>query len=521
MLQRLPIGKRLAVAFGSLVLMSAGLMAVAAFGLHVAQVSLDGITGQLIPANAITARAKSALLQSRAAHETMLASIGDAAAVAAAQAEWRQAQQVLDQAMKDYTPFATDDKLKASLKTFADGIGTYRQGVEPVAADLQAGRLADIAQARQRMQAADAGYAPAYELLASIEEKMVEAGAAVFTKVQSAMHTIVAVLGGLCVAAVVAATVLALRITRSVVEPVQQATAFAEQMASGDLSRAPRVQGHDEIARMLAALARMQQALSAVVGQVRGSAENIAVASREVATGNGDLSGRTEQMASNLQQTAASMEQITGTVTQTADAARTAGQLASTASSVAQRGGQVVDQVVATMQEISSASARIADIIGTIDGIAFQTNILALNAAVEAARAGEQGRGFAVVAGEVRQLAQRSAEAAREIKSLIGSSVDKVESGSRLVQDAGTTMGEIVASVKRVTDIVGEIGAATGEQSSGIGQINVAITQLDQVTQQNAALVEESAAAAESLKDQAARLAEVVARFRVAESAAV
>jgi methyl-accepting chemotaxis protein len=250
---------------------------------------------------------------------------------------------------------------------------------------------------------------------------------------------------------------------------------------------------------------------------VRQSAESIQVASAEVASGNTDLSQRTEQAASNLQQTAGSVEQLTSSVRQSADAAAQANQLASSASAVAQRGGQVVSQVVSTMDEINTSSKRIADIIGTIDGIAFQTNILALNAAVEAARAGEQGRGFAVVASEVRSLAQRSAEAAREIKTLIGTSVDKVETGARLVQDAGSTMNEIVASVQRVTDVIGEITAAATEQSGGIAQVNSAIGSLDQMTQQNAALVEESAAAAESLRDQAQRLNGVVATFNLGQ----
>ncbi|WP_235582356.1 methyl-accepting chemotaxis protein, partial [Rhizobacter sp. Root16D2] len=230
--------------------------------------------------------------------------------------------------------------------------------------------------------------------------------------------------------------------------------------------------------------------------------------------GNQDLSARTEQTASNLQQAASSMEQLTGTVKQSADSARQANQLASSAAEVAARGGSVVAQVVTTMDEINASSKKINDIIGVIDGIAFQTNILALNAAVEAARAGEQGRGFAVVASEVRSLAQRSAQAAKEIKGLIGASVDRVEAGSRLVADAGTTMNEIVGSVQRVSDIIGEITAASSEQSDGIGQINTTVTQLDQMTQQNSALVEESAAAAESLRDQAQRLSQAVGAFR-------
>jgi methyl-accepting chemotaxis protein len=264
--------------------------------------------------------------------------------------------------------------------------------------------------------------------------------------------------------------------------------------------------------RMLDALQRIESSIATV----RASTDSIATASHEIAQGSGDLSQRTEVTASNLQQTASSMEQLTGTVRQSSDAAAQANQLASSASSVARRGGEVVAQVVSTMDEINTSSKKIADIIGVIDGIAFQTNILALNAAVEAARAGEQGRGFAVVAGEVRSLAQRSAEAAKEIKSLIGTSVDKVEAGSRLVSDAGATMNEIVSSVQRVTDIIGEIAAAAAEQGQGIGQVNTAVVQLDSMTQQNAALVEQSAAAAESLKEQAERLQQVVSTFSVA-----
>jgi methyl-accepting chemotaxis protein len=306
---------------------------------------------------------------------------------------------------------------------------------------------------------------------------------------------------------------------RSVCKPLDEAIVVASRIATGDLSVSWNVEGQDEPAKLMRALKDMQDSLRRLVGQVRESAESIQTASTEVASGNQDLSQRTEEAASSLQQTASSMAQLTGTVRQSAEAAAQANQLASSASQVASRGGEVVSQVVSTMDEINTSSKKIADIIGVIDGIAFQTNILALNAAVEAARAGEQGRGFAVVAGEVRSLAQRSAEAAKEIKALIGTSVDKVETGSKLVEDAGSTMNEIVASVQRVTDIIGEITAAAGEQSSGIGQVNTAVTQLDQMTQQNAALVEQSAAAAESLKDQAHKLAGLVATFRLGDGA--
>jgi methyl-accepting chemotaxis protein len=326
-----------------------------------------------------------------------------------------------------------------------------------------------------------------------------------------------------CAAALLAATVLALVITRGITralgaEPAELGEA-AQRVARGDLGP---VRGAERApaGSVMGSLSSMQQDLARVVAQVRTASDSIATGSAQIATGNADLSQRTEEQASNLQQTAASMEQMNSTVKNNADTARQANQLAGSASTAAQQGGAVVGQVVATMDDITASSKKIADIIGVIDGIAFQTNILALNAAVEAARAGEQGRGFAVVAGEVRNLAQRSAEAAKEIKTLIGTSVEKVEAGSKLVGAAGTTMEDVVAQVKRVADLIGEISAATIEQTAGIGQVSDAVTQLDQVTQQNAALVEESAAAADSLKQQAARLAEVVQVFKLGEEAA-
>jgi methyl-accepting chemotaxis protein len=315
--------------------------------------------------------------------------------------------------------------------------------------------------------------------------------------------------------ALAAGSLIAWRITRGVTRPLGRAVAVAERIAEGDLTSEVRAERDDETGRLLQAIASMQDRLSALVGHIRLAADAIETASSEVASGNQDLSHRTEQAASNLQQTASSMEQLTGTVKQSAEAARQANQLASSAAEVAARGGSVVSDVVTTMDQITRSSKKIADIIGVIDGIAFQTNILALNAAVEAARAGEQGRGFAVVAGEVRSLAGRSAEAAKEIKSLIGASVERVETGSRLVAAAGATMKEIVGSVQRVSDIIAAITASSAEQSEGIGQVNTAVTQLDQMTQQNAALVEEGAAAAESLKEQAQRLAQMVGTFRV------
>jgi methyl-accepting chemotaxis protein len=324
----------------------------------------------------------------------------------------------------------------------------------------------------------------------------------------------VALIIGLSVAALVVGALVAWRIQLSITRPLAEAMSVAQSIAEGDLSREISIQSNDEVGRLMQALATVNTDLSRIMLGVRTAADTMQTATLEIAGGNANLSQRTEQQAASLEETAASMEELIATVHNTADTAQSAAELARHASAAADRGGQVVGRVVHTMEAISQSSRKITDIIGVIDGIAFQTNILALNAAVEAARAGEQGRGFAVVAGEVRSLAQRSAEAAREIKTLIGASMENVENGSTLVADAGTTMTDIVGQVQKVSRLIEEISQATVEQTSGIAQINQAVTQLDQMTQQNAALVEESAAASDSLSQQAGRLVETVGIFR-------
>ena len=348
--------------------------------------------------------------------------------------------------------------------------------------------------------------------LVSIEQRLNEA-AAVETE-QS--YTNAKNLALVCAAlAILLGVAIAFLITRSITRPLSEALGLAQRVAVGDLTSTVEVKTKDETGKLLQALKDMNESLSGIVGDVRDTTDSIATASKQIAVGNSDLSQRTEEQASSLEETASSMEELTSTVRQNAENAKQANQLAASASDIAVKGGQVVGQVVETMTSISDSSKKIVDIISVIEGIAFQTNILALNAAVEAARAGEQGRGFAVVAGEVRNLAQRSAAAAKEIKTLIGDSVDKVGTGAKLVDQAGATMSEIVSAVKRVTDIMSEISAASTEQSAGIEQVNQAITQMDEVTQQNAALVEEAAAAAESMQEQANSLMEAVSVFKL------
>ena len=352
--------------------------------------------------------------------------------------------------------------------------------------------------------------------LARLQRQLVEkSGAQAQAEARSARLMLLS-LGG---AGLLLGLVLAGWITRSITAPLQQALRVAQSVAAGDLRSRVQVTSRDEAGQLLQALGDMNASLTRIVQEVRRGSDTIATATSQIAAGNLDLSSRTEEQAAALEQTTASMQELSGTVQQNFASGKQANELAESASQVAVRGGDVVGQVVHTMEAINTSSRKIADIIGVIDSIAFQTNILALNAAVEAARAGEQGRGFAVVAGEVRSLAQRSAQAASEIKGLIQSSVQAVDGGVRHVEDAGAAMQEIVGSVQRVTDIIGEINSAASEQASGIGAVNASVAEIDRMTQQNAALVEESAAAADSLREQAARLSQVVQQFRLADGA--
>jgi methyl-accepting chemotaxis protein len=391
----------------------------------------------------------------------------------------------------------------------------YTNVIVPVAKNLADGNFDNAGGANRVLRRAHEAFAQVQKDIAELHTVInANASQARAKATQAKIFTM-----GLFAAAVAIAVAIVVPTTllnaRSIITPMQHAREVARGIASGDLTEPIRTEGRDEASELLLSLQSMQDSLRSMVGEVRSSTTNIGTASSEIASGSQDLSNRTEQTASNLQHAASSMEQLTGTVRQSASSANQANLLATQAAEVAVRGGSVVSEVVRTMEDINSSSKKIADIIGVIDGIAFQTNILALNAAVEAARAGEQGRGFAVVASEVRSLAGRSAEAAKEIKALIVASVEKVEGGTRLVADAGKTMTEVVGSVQRVSDIIGEISTAAMEQSQGIEVVNNSVVQLDQMTQQNAALVEQSAAAAESMKEQAQRLAVLVGTFKL------
>ncbi|MBC5782450.1 HAMP domain-containing protein [Ramlibacter sp. USB13] len=406
------------------------------------------------------------------------------------------------------------DAERGAIDASLPAIAKYRKLAED-AIDISS---IDVSTGAMMMQAADLQYQSVVknlEELVALQKKLAHDD---YESASTNSRAAVVLLVTILLIAAAASLAAALLMSRAIVRPLHVAIHAAQRIARGDLGTDVQVKGGDETGDLLRALSEMTQNLRQLVGEVAGGAHMVADTSAQIAQGNQDLSQRTEEQASTLEETASSMEELTSTVSLNAQNARQASQLAMGASEVARKGGSVVGQVVSTMNGISESSRKIADIIGVIDGIAFQTNILALNAAVEAARAGEQGRGFAVVAAEVRNLAQRSAAAAKEIKALINESVDKVDTGAKLVDNAGNTMQEIVASVKKVSDLIAEIAAASEEQDAGIQQVNTAVTQMDQVVQQNASLVEEAAAATESMKSQAASLLQMVSRFQLGES---
>jgi len=411
----------------------------------------------------------------------------------------------------------TTEEVKMASKFAEDRARFVQEGLRPAVAALRAND-ATLAH-RVVIEKIRPLYAPVGVGIDALMKLQLDVAKQEFDSAQARYETIRLIAIGSILLGVLIAALFGAALIRNITRSLRQAVEISNGIAQGDLNQAIAPDGSDEVAQVLLALAKMQDNLAKVVSEVRSGSEGVATASAQIAAGNHDLSARTEQQASALEQTAASMEELSSTVKQNADNARQANQLAVSASAVAVQGGAVVAQVVDTMRGINDSSKKISDIISVIDGIAFQTNILALNAAVEAARAGEQGRGFAVVASEVRNLAGRSAEAAKEIKRLINASVEQVEQGTVLVDQAGVTMGEVVGGIKRVTDLMGEISAASHEQSQGVSQVGEAVMQMDQVTQQNAALVEEMAAAASSLKAQAQELVGTVAVFKLAAPA--
>ena len=519
LLRQFSIRTRMLGAIGIVLLLLAVVGGAGLWGMFRMQQVNHAISDHVVAEAALAGELRSAMGDLRRYEKDMIINYERTEQVLAYRDKWRQTVArtlELIERMRD----GGDDEDNAVLAELRQRVEAYAAATEPVIRQLAAEGYDTATTANRMMSRAKEHVHASQALLTRLTTLLAaEADAARRAAADAERETLVLFAAALALAALLVVP-LTLANMASICGPIERARRFAHDIAAGDLTARIEVRGRDETAALQHAQREMQAALSRIVAQVRGACDSIQVASGEVASGNADLSARTEQTASNLQQTAASMEQLTGTVRHSADAAAQANQLASSAAGVAQRGGAVVAQVVATMGEIDASSKRIADIIGVIDGLAFQTNILALNAAVEAARAGDQGRGFAVVAGEVRSLAQRSAEAARQIKALISTSVERVHEGTRLVGEAGATMDEIVASAQRVSDIIGEISAAAGEQSQGIGQVGAAVSELDRMTQQNAALVEQSAAAAESLKDQAQRLSAVVATFRLGATAA-
>jgi methyl-accepting chemotaxis protein-1 (serine sensor receptor) len=500
----------LAGALGAAVVGGIGMAATAHLG--------DGLSEAVVSASALQASQEADMMHDAVRGDAQLALLGaleqDKARIAEARDGLKVHAETFHAALGKLTPEVLDAPGRAALAEVQPLVTAYLAAADAMVA--AAGT--DVAAAHKAAPGLQKAFTNLEVKMAAMSDAIEKHSDGITTAAHGRVRTTALAIGAGLLATVVAMGLGALALARRMTTPMSAAVAAAERLAAGDLTGAIQPAGNHETQQLLQALLRMQDSLAATVLGVQRNARQVADASAQIAQGNQDLSGRTEMQASSLQQTAATMDQLGSTVRNNADNARQASQLAQAASGVAAQGGTVMGQVVQTMAGINDSARRIADIIGTIDGIAFQTNILALNAAVEAARAGEQGRGFAVVASEVRSLAQRSAAAAREVKGLVTASVERVDEGTALVGRAGSTMDEIVASIGRVSDIVGEISAASAEQSAGVSQVGQAVTQMDQATQQNAALVEQSAAAADALRSQSQQLVQSMAVFRVPQA---
>ena len=505
--------------WGTTGVVAASLILVGGIGIA-AQIYANGIADKLVKRDVASlteiARMQQAMSNLRLSEKNMIIEYENTVEVARYKEIWTAAMAQVEKSAAELAPLLTQDSQRAQLTQAMDALHQFSQEFAPMAKQLENLGFPSAQVASATIGNLQPIFSKADTALTGLSTELQKTTQTSQQTLQATANRVVWLIGGITLLIVLIITPLTVLNTNSICRPIDQAELMARAIAQGDLT-AQHIDtaGNDEAARLLRSLVEMQGALAGLVGQVRQATDSLSTASAEIASGNQDLSMRTEQTSSNLQHTASSMDQLTATVQQSSTASQQANRLAASAGEVAARGGQVVAQVVSTMSDIQVSSKKINDIISVIDGIAFQTNILALNAAVEAARAGEQGRGFAVVASEVRSLAGRSAEAAKEIKNLIGASVQRIDVGTKLVTDAGQTMNDIVASVQRVTDMMGEISAAAAEQNHGITEINGAISELDQMTQQNAALVEQSAATAQSMREQAQRLTVLVATFKL------
>jgi methyl-accepting chemotaxis protein len=513
--QNLRIGTRLAIGFAVVLVLSIVAISYALFNARSSVKSMREMMANPVVTERLTADMKSMIL-SGVWRTAMVAKSKDAELGVVFAKDIAEGARQGGEVMKKIESRLVTDEEKAMFASLNEVRGKYQAAKTAVVDAKKAGNMEEgMRLYTERFEPTSTLYKAKIEEMLALERRIIDDTADRIEAANERDSRLCAILSVLILA--LGATCAAL-IARSITRPLKSAVDVAEKVASGDLTTTFAAQPRDEVGDLMRALQTMNDGLATLVGEVQSGTQAIANGSNEIATGNLDLSARTEQQAGALEETASSMEELTSTVRNNADNAGQANQMAKAASTVANRGGDIVGKVVETMGSIDASSRKIVDIIGVIDGIAFQTNILALNAAVEAARAGEQGRGFAVVASEVRNLAQRSAAAAKEIKGLIGDSVEQVNIGADLVQQAGATIKEVVESVARVTDIMGEITEASREQSSGIDQVNEAITQMDRSTQENAALVEEAAAAAASMQEQAARLAQAASRFRLGET---